>query len=188
MGAAPDDHVLTPLLKIETARRLSRKDGFELFGMGANFAARRRLFERIGMFDEMLGGGAPLWSSQDYDLTYRAYHAGTVVLLRPEVVIRHDGRRELESWPALLYAYGSGDGAFYAKHVRCLDPYATWLLARRFSRTVAQWLYKLVAERRNHHWPYLKGLLRGMSSSFRFGVDRSRRLYVERTNRASSSA
>ena len=187
-GAQVDDPALTPSLRIETPRRLSRADGFEVFGMGANFAARRRLFEQFGLFDEMLGGGGPLWSSQDYDLAYRVYHFGGVVLLRPDVVMNHDGRRELKDWPALLYAYGSGDGAFYTKHVRCFDPFAALLLARRLGRTSAQWLYKLVLRRPNPHWPYIKGILRGMRASFRFGVDRSRRLYVERTSRARSSA
>ncbi len=64
--------------------------------MGADFAARRRLFDRAGYFDEMLGGGGPLWSSQDYDFAYRTYKAGGVILLRPEVYVRHDGRREDE--------------------------------------------------------------------------------------------
>jgi glycosyltransferase involved in cell wall biosynthesis len=187
-GSGFADDILTPSLQIETPRRLSRKDGFEVFGMGANFAARRRLFDRVGMFDEMLGGGGPLWSSQDFDLSYRVYRAGGVILLRPEVVIRHDGRRELDNWPALLYAYGSGDGAFYTKHIRCRDLYATGLLARKFGRTSAQWIYKLVAPPENPHLPYLKGLIRGIRSSFRFDVDRSTRLYVERTSRARSSA
>jgi glycosyltransferase involved in cell wall biosynthesis len=179
-GDGRGDQALTPALKIRAPRRLSRTDGFEVFGMGANFAARRRLFDRIGVFDEMLGGGGPLWSSQDYDLTYRAYHAGCVILLRPEVVIRHDGRREPEDWPALLFAYGSGDGAFYTKHARCRDPYATWLLARKLSATSARWVYKLVVQRTNHQWPYLKGLLRGIRTSFRFSVDRDNRVYLER--------
>ena len=91
--------------------------------MGANFAARRSLFERAGTFDEMLGGGGPLKSSQDFDLAYRAYRRNAVILLRPEIIVRHDGRREREDWPALLRAYGFGDGAFYSKHVRCRDPY-----------------------------------------------------------------
>jgi glycosyltransferase involved in cell wall biosynthesis len=179
-GEAIEDNALTPALRIQVPRRLSKKDGFEVFGMGANFAARRRLFERVGMFDEMLGGGGPLWSSQDFDLTYRAYHAGCVILLRPEVVMKHDGRRELDDWPSLLLAYGSGDGAFYTKHVRCLDPYATWLLARKVVGSSARVLYKLIVERSSVSWPYFKGLLRGMRGSFRFGVDRSRRIYVER--------
>jgi glycosyltransferase involved in cell wall biosynthesis len=179
-GETNDDQALTPSVEIQTPRRLSKKDGFQVFGMGANFAARRRLFERAGLFDEMLGGGGPLWSSQDFDLTYRAYQADCVVLLRPEVVMRHDGRREERDWPALLCAYGSGDGAFYLKHVRCRDPYATWLLARTLAHASLRLVYKLLVDRSTIGWPYFKGLWRGMRGSLRFAVDRRRRIYVER--------
>ena len=115
-----------------------------MFGMGANFAARRRLFTRVGEFDVILGGGGPLKSSQDYDLAYRTYRAGSVILLRPEVTLRHDGRREAEDWPALLTAYGIGDGAFYSKHVRCRDPYALWLLTRRLVDAFARVIVRAV--------------------------------------------
>src|SRR6266496_1723725 len=84
-----DSLEIVPTLSISAHRRLSRRDGFQVYGMGANFAARRRLFERIGGFDEMLGGGGPLRSSQDFDLLYRAYIAGTITLLRPDVMVDH---------------------------------------------------------------------------------------------------
>ena len=45
------DEWLTPLLRIEKAEVLSRSTGYRVFGMGANFAARRRLFTSIGGFD-----------------------------------------------------------------------------------------------------------------------------------------
>src|SRR6266542_2300362 len=113
-----------PQIPFASARRLSQADGFQVVGMGANFAARRRLFERIGGFDEMLGGGGPLKSSQDYDFQYRAYLHGAVVILSPDVKVDHYGLRTREQWPATLHAYGFGDGAFYGKHVRCGDVFA----------------------------------------------------------------
>ena len=178
-GDTTDDRSLTPALVVAEPRRLSKQDGFEIFGMGANFAARSRLFDRVGLFDELLGGGGPLWSSQDHDLTYRAYHAGCTILLRPEVVIRHDGRREVQDWPSLLYAYGSGDGAFYTKHVRCRDPYASWLLVKNFGEAIIRLVYDAVVKRYLGRWQYLKGLLRGTRASYRYEVDRSTRLYIE---------
>jgi glycosyltransferase involved in cell wall biosynthesis len=175
-----DSAVLTPLLVIDHPERLGRGHGFRVFGMGANFAARRRLFDRIGGFDEILGGGGPLKSSQDYDLAYRTYKAGSVIALRPEVAIRHDGRREHADWPALLKNYGVGDGAFYAKHVRCRDPYALWLLARRVVVGYAKYAVKWALRRKPEEGPYLAGILVGVRDSFGFGVDRRTKLYVER--------
>jgi hypothetical protein len=148
--------------------------------MGANFAARRRLFDRIGGFDEILGGGGPLKSSQDFDLAYRTYKAGSVIALRPEITIRHDGRREHADWPALLKNYGIGDGAFYAKHVRCRDLYALWLLLDRFGRVSAKYVLKTALRRKPEEGHYLVGVLIGVKNSFKFRVDRHARLYVKR--------
>lgn len=178
-GESADEVAGTPFLAVTAPERLSKGDGFRVVGMGANFAARRRLFERIGGFDEVLGGGGPLRSSQDHDLTYRAYRAGLVTLLRPEVTIRHDGFRPSDDWPGLLLAYGTGDGAFYMKHVRCRDPYAAWLLSRQLGLTVGKWVVKKMIGRDPGPFGYVRGFLEGMRGSFRFRVDRQRRLYEE---------
>ncbi len=127
-----------PTLDIEHPQRISRVEGFRLYGMGANFAARRRLFQRIGGFDELMGGGGALKSSQDFDFQYRAYVAGATLLLRPEVKVDHYGFRSDEQWPATLRAYGVGDGAFYGKHIRCGDLFALSLLARRMGRLLVR--------------------------------------------------
>jgi glycosyltransferase involved in cell wall biosynthesis len=179
-GNAPGDSALTPALDLDAPERLAKGEGYKVWGMGADFAARRRLFDRAGYFDEMLGGGGPLWSSQDYDLAYRTYKAGGVILLRPEVYVRHDGRREDEDWPKLLLAYGSGDGAFYMKHVRCFDPRATWLMSKQFFGTGAKFIVKTLLRRDDRNRFYLRGMLRGARASFKYGVDRRTRLYVER--------
>jgi glycosyltransferase involved in cell wall biosynthesis len=182
LAAYPENggEALTPVLRIDKPERLDRANGFRVFGMGANCAARRSLFERAGTFDEMLGGGGPLRSSQDFDLAYRAYRRNAAILLRPEVIVRHDGRRERDDWPALLRAYGFGDGAFYSKHVRCRDPYAAWLAAKRFGVMSA----KLVAKRALGHRPgeidYLSGFVQGFRGGFKFAVDRARLLYTEK--------
>lgn len=168
----------TPALYISRPRRLSRQDGFKVFGMGANFAARRRLFETIGQFDEVLGGGGPLRSSQDFDLAYRAYHGGVAILLRPEVAVVHYGRRTRDEWPATQRAYGIGDGAFYFKHVRCHDPYALWLLSSHLVRRVVREVPKQLLRRAPIDLTYERFILVGIWQSLRFDVDRHRRIYV----------
>lgn len=170
---------VVPELRIPAVRRISRQDGFMIYGMGADFAARPRLFDRIGGFDEVLGGGGPLCSSQDFDLQYRAYRAGLVTLLAPNVKVDHYGLRSNRDWPKTLDAYGIGDGAFYMKHVRCGDLFATWLLMRRFGTQLPRQLLK-AALRRPNSSRYVRGILQGMRDSFKFGVDRRQRLYVVR--------
>jgi glycosyltransferase involved in cell wall biosynthesis len=168
-----------PTLAIDRPRRFSRADGFRIYGMGANFAARRSLFDRIGPFDEVMGGGGPLKSSQDFDLQYRAYRGGATVLLRPEVRVDHYGLRQGEEWPATLRAYGIGDGAFYWKHVRCGDLFALRLFAGRVGRLlVRESLIALGIRRRGSFAVYLRSCLEGIRASLDYPVDRRRRLYL----------
>src|SRR5579883_2245503 len=53
-----------------TRRRMFRGAGH--WGMGANMALRRAVWERIGPFDEVLGAGALLKSGEDVDYVIRA--------------------------------------------------------------------------------------------------------------------
>lgn len=182
LAAAAGDVV--PLLPIARRERIDRRNGFKLYGMGANFAARRTLLEQIGGFDEILGGGGPLRSSQDFDLQYRAYLAGAVVLLRPEVSVDHYGLRTAAEWPATLRAYGVGDAAFYLKHVRCGDRRATGMLARRIARLAARQLRHLVDRSRPSQAPYLRAYLEGARASLRYAIDRKTRLYRARPSAA----
>lgn len=171
----PDD---VPTLEIWEPRQISCQDGFELFGMGANFAVRRDLFRKIGGFDEALGGGGPLKSSQDYDFQYRAYKAGATLLLCPTVKVDHYGVRTPQQWPATMRAYGAGDGAFYAKHVRCGDLLALRLLAARLGRYgVREVLHATGIRRRWSRSIYVRACLAGIRDSLRYPVDRQRRLY-----------
>lgn len=168
---------VVPTLSITTRHRISRQNGFVIYGMGANFAARRRLFDIVGGFDEILGGGGPLRSSQDFDFQYRVYRAGLVTLLEPTVRIDHYGLRTFEDWPKTMAAYGVGNGGFYMKHLRCGDPFAAWLLVRDIGWHLPRLLIKPLL-RRPHVKTYLPALLRGLRESFKFAVDRDRRLYI----------
>ncbi len=171
---------ITPALPIRRPERLSRRDGFRVFGMGANFAGRRRLFALIGGFDEMLGSGGPLHASEDFDMAYRTYLAGRTILLRPEVKVIHYGTRTAQDWPATLRAYGIGDGAFYFKHVRCRDLFALQLLARKLLQHSARYLANRLRRRGpgDLNLTYLRFVLVGIRECLRFDIDRRTRLYI----------
>jgi glycosyltransferase involved in cell wall biosynthesis len=164
---------------VEPWKQNRRIAPFQLYGMGANFAARRSLFDRIGLFDEILGGGGPLKSSQDFDLQYRAYVGGVTTTYRPEVQIDHYGLRTPEQWPGTDLAYGTGDGAFYTKHARCGDSYALRLLLEQFVRIgMREALHHLGVRRRYSRARYLRGYLAGIRGSFGYRVDRQTRMYL----------
>lgn len=169
-----------PTLALQGAWKLNRARPFLLYGMGANFAARRTLFDRIGPFDEILGGGGPLKSSQDFDLQYRAYVGGATTLFRPEITIDHYGVRSPEQWTGTNRAYGTGDGAFWAKHIRCGDRQALFILAKHLARTAAREALHLLHLRRkaNSRVDYLRGVMAGIRGSFAYSVDCRARLYL----------
>ncbi|MCC2670544.1 MAG: glycosyl transferase family 2 [Armatimonadetes bacterium] len=170
---------IVPALPIPRRERLSRRDGFKVFGMGANMAIRRSLLEHVKGFDEALGGGGPLRSSQDFDFAYRTYRSGMAILLVPEVWVDHYGVRTRAQWPATLEAYGIGDGAFYGKHVRCGDTRAAWLLAKTLLRS---WAREVRRTARARSWTrdiYGRNLMVGFRHGARFAIDREFRLYRE---------
>jgi GT2 family glycosyltransferase len=167
-----------PTLPIRRLERLSRRDGFRVFGMGANFAARRSTVQRLGGFDEVLGGGGPLQSAQDFDFAYRVYRDGGVILLDPRVIVHHYGFRSNAEWPATVGSYGVGVGGFYLKHVRAGDAYAALLLARVWVRVAPRLLAQVLLRRPTLIYrTYLGHLAAGMWRSRSYPVDRRLRLY-----------
>jgi glycosyltransferase involved in cell wall biosynthesis len=176
---AEQQGIIVPSLPIPKAKRFIRGKGFKVFGMGANMAMRRSFAERVGGFDEALGGGGPLRSSQDFDFAYRMYLAGAAVLLEPSVKVDHYGTRTREQWPATMKAYGIGDGAFYAKHIRCGDVFAAWLFAKVLAKSGRRHLKHLLLERRVREDDYTPNLWNGIREASKFAIDRKSRLYRE---------
>jgi glycosyltransferase involved in cell wall biosynthesis len=167
----------TPVLPIERRRRMSRRDGYKVFGMGANFAARRSVLQGLGGFDEVLGGGGPLQSAQDFDLSYRAFRRDQVILLAPEVVVHHFGFRSTADWPRVMRSYGIGVGGFYGKHLRLRDMYATRLFAGFLVRQTARAAKRTIGRRGNLDWAMLYHTLVGFQHSFRYSINRKDMLY-----------
>jgi GT2 family glycosyltransferase len=176
-GEGYEDDVI-PYLTVRREVKLGGRYPFYVYGMGANFATTRALFERIGGFDEVLGGGGPLRSSQDFDYQYRAYKAGALCLLTPRVVVKHYGARTQEQWPSTMIAYGTGDGAFYLKHVRCRDLTALRLMGKRLARSLARTLVNPLRGRTGDSL-YLRGFANGVRASLRFPIDARTRMYVQ---------
>jgi glycosyltransferase involved in cell wall biosynthesis len=176
---------IVPTLWRDTTRRLHERDhNFMVWGMGANMAMRRRMLDDVVGFDEALGGGAPLRSSQDFDFSFRVYRAGYAIALDHTVTVDHYGSRTPEQWPATLRNYGIGDGAFYSKHIRCGDLLAVRLLLRQFGWVSRTWLTSSWQERRPVALDdYGRNLFTGIRLGSRFGVDKHHRLYRE-TDRA----
>jgi glycosyltransferase involved in cell wall biosynthesis len=171
---------VTPVLPIPERRVMDRRRGFRVFGMGANFAVRRAVFDRVGPFDEMLGGGGPLQSSQDFDFAYRVYLCGCGTLLEPDVVVYHYGFRSDAEWSGTMRSYGIGVGGFFTKHARLGDGFAARQLVRAVARAAAHGVKHLTLRGPGDRMLYTRSLLVGVRRSFTFAVDRDLRVYRNR--------
>ena len=76
-------------------------------GAGANMAFRRRVFELVGNFNEILGAGAS-GCSEDSEMWYRILAAGWQCRYEPTAVIFHYHRRNLENLQQQMYQYMRG--------------------------------------------------------------------------------
>jgi GT2 family glycosyltransferase len=179
LESAVANGIIVPALTFNKYERLSKNEGFRVIGMGANMAIRRTLLDIVGRFDEALGGGGPLRSSQDFDFAYRTWRFGSVIVLAPDVKVDHYGTRTQEQWPSTAKNYGIGDGAFLSKHIRCGDRSAIWMLASRVIRGRLRQVRDLLKTRRWEPNEYCSHLMVGFRESKAFGIDRKYRLFQE---------
>jgi GT2 family glycosyltransferase len=128
-----------------------------------NMAVPRAAFDEIGLFDVRLGPGAPWFpAAEDNDFGFRLLEAGFAIEFVPDAVIRHVGARHGRELIALEWAYGRGQGAFYAKHMRWSD----WHMLHRLGLNIRERLGRIPAAIRGdraamREGPYLAGLIAG---------------------------
>lgn len=172
--------LVVPSLPIPKYQRLIKGGTrYKVFGMGANYALRRSIVDRVGPFDEALGGGGPLRSSQDFDFAYRVYRAGYAIILVPEVKVDHYGSRNPEQWPGTMTAYGIGDGAFYSKHIRCGDLLAAVLFSKMVLWNVLRNVKFFLLNGKLRRDDYLTHVFVGLREAAKFDIDPALRLYRE---------
>ncbi|MDQ3849491.1 MAG: glycosyltransferase [Actinomycetota bacterium] len=128
-----------------------------------NMALRRRAFQDVGLFDERFGAGAVFANAEDNDFGYRLLEAGYGIAFVPDAVLHHRGVRRGRALGALHWAYGRGQGAFYAKHMSRTDRH----MLRRLRRNVAYRVRRLAPALRGDRTAlregiYLAGLLSGV--------------------------
>jgi glycosyltransferase involved in cell wall biosynthesis len=85
------------------------------FGVGANMAFRRQVFERVGTFDTMLDTGTPSGGAGDIDMFYRVLAAGLTLRYEPDAFIRHRHRRSYSGLRRQIYANGKSYGVYLIK-------------------------------------------------------------------------
>ena len=103
--------------KEERATYASAMDSCNLF-IGCNFAVRRAVIEKHGLYDPLFGPGSWIGSAEDLDFCYRAWKSGETMVYEPSMFVLHaHGRRSVEDGASIRRAYVIGKGAFFAKYV-----------------------------------------------------------------------
>jgi GT2 family glycosyltransferase len=149
------------------------------WGITANLAIRRDVLARVGVFDPVLGPGAPLMCGEEPDLLFRVLRAGLKVINAHEVVVDHFGARAIGAASRQLWrTYGVGTSAALFKHIRLGDWKAAGLYVRHMailSRVVAR---NVLTGKRPTGLDYTAAFLSGAVKSCRFAIDRRRKLYI----------
>lgn len=94
--------------------------------IGGDFAIRASIVERVGLFDDYLGAGAPDFpAAEDTDYNGRALAAGVGILCSPTVIVRHTYgvRRGLRQNLRNTWAYARGNGGLDGKLTLGGDPH-----------------------------------------------------------------
>jgi glycosyltransferase involved in cell wall biosynthesis len=124
---------------------------------------RRRVVERTGPFDEMLGVGSPgPWGSgEDLDYVLRSLASGFAIDYDPSLLVYHMPRRERSARPApdVGYRYGMGIGRVM-RTSRLPAWLASYLCARAFVGAAME-LARARPELARFHWAVGRGRLRG---------------------------
>jgi GT2 family glycosyltransferase len=149
------------------------------WGISANMACRREVFDKIGLFDPLFGPGAPLMAAEDFDLLIRMRKAGLKIINAEEVSVVHVGLRRERAVSAVLCGYHFSVGAALLKHVRMGDLALLGIFARFAAEIFARACRHLVESRRPRGLKHLVYLLRGALTSFRYRIDLDRQLYIE---------
>ncbi|MDP2290953.1 MAG: glycosyltransferase family A protein [Actinomycetota bacterium] len=154
--------------------------------LGAGMAVRRSTFDELIGFDELLGAGARFGSCEDNDMSWRGLIAGWWTYQLAGVVVMHDGFRDLDELRELVKRDFFGVGGAIAKYLRTGRWGITWFMIGWLVRFgVVDPARDVLAGRKptGFRRPYM--LLRGLLAGLKTPMDRTNRLYVANSHRAS---
>ncbi len=177
----PEDRASGYAAEFEPARRVEfhceYPDIRGAWGVGANMAFRRKVFDVVGEFDVVLGAGAPLFAGEETDLTIRALNAGFKVVHTPELSLLHLGIRQGADAGRIMRNYGIGLGAVLAKHARLGTRGAAAMLARLVEHHGRRSFGNLLKGQRHPGFGLAAAILLGASRAYGYRLDAARGVF-----------
>ena len=119
-----------PSTKSDERRRVYRGRIREDVLFPPSLAMFRSAFDEVGGFDTCLGAGTPFSNAEDNDLGFRLLEAGFRIVYEPDAVVYHRAWRNKADRVRLVWNYGHGQGAYYAKHLSLRDRFMLGRLCR----------------------------------------------------------
>jgi GT2 family glycosyltransferase len=109
--------------------------------IGANFAVRRDILEKVGPFDEALGAGTQYPSAEDTDLKFRLESLGVPMLTTPDSIVwhTHGARSGVRAGFNHSRNYARGNAAMAAKLTLVADPFGEQWRRMAMRGTAEEW-------------------------------------------------
>jgi glycosyltransferase involved in cell wall biosynthesis len=145
-------------------------DTHSLEGLSACMGLKKSLWKQLSGFDRMLGAGAPFNSCEETDMSIRALLKGFYVYYTP---IWTEGQK-------LIEGYGFGNGALFAKHIKCGHFSMLYILLRQtFSWAFSTPWVMSEADTEKHKLGRMLSFLRGLQKGFSTPVDKTKGYFIE---------
>jgi GT2 family glycosyltransferase len=145
--------------------RISRQELFwaSSFGIGANMAFRKEVFDKCGMFHTALDVGTPSHGGGDVELFHRIVAMGSLFVYEPSMLVWHFHRRTEAQLKKQVYDNGRSFGCYL---IHCFNN-SSIPSSNIFYFFLKEWFYKwniknlLSSEKipRSYTWQELKGML-----------------------------
>lgn len=143
-------------------------------GTGANMAFRREAFDRVGVFDVAFDVGTPTGGCGDLDMFRRLMRAGCRIEYRPDALVYHCHRRNLDDLHRQLYGYGKSYIALQTKAL-LREPESRFLIAKYMLRRYLPYNLGRIVRRVVKHqglplrmqFAEIRGALHGVVAYFR---------------------
>lgn len=141
-------------------------------GHGSSMAFRKEVFEKIGIFDERLGAGAPLKACDDTEMFYRILKSDHRIVYNPLAVVRHKHGSDEEDVFQTRYSCSFGGSAFMWENRR--DTLMFVMFWGRFVQLLLKTSqYKILGKRKlaKSFSSDLRGFIRGWTTYRRYSKE-----------------
>jgi len=111
------------------------------FGVGANMAYRKKVFDRTGLFDVSLDVGTPSNGGGDVEMFHRITATGKNILYEPRAYVWHYHRRSAEDLHQLVFNNGRSFGVYLMTCGRNRTVSRAFIVWFAFRYWIIDWLF-----------------------------------------------